>query len=124
MKYYDVNGDGNISYDEFLGGLKDELSERRLNMVKKAFSMLDKSGNGEITVSDIEGIYDVSSNAQFLEGSKTKEQVLTDFLENFEGARGNRDGKVTFAEFCEYYGDLGMSTPSDEYFVKMMESTW
>jgi len=37
MKYYDSNGDGSITYDEFLNGLKDELSERRLNMVKKAF---------------------------------------------------------------------------------------
>lgn len=33
MKYYDINGDGQISYDEFLNGLKDDLSERRLNMV-------------------------------------------------------------------------------------------
>ena len=42
MKFYDVDGDGNISYDEFLSGLRDELSERRVNMVKKALMMLDK----------------------------------------------------------------------------------
>lgn len=42
MKFYDVDGDGNISYDEFVSGLKDELSERRLTMVKKAFAMLDR----------------------------------------------------------------------------------
>lgn len=53
MKYYDVDGDGNISYDEFLSGLRDELSERRLNMVKKAFMHLDKDGSGKITISDI-----------------------------------------------------------------------
>ena len=46
MKFYDVNGDGNISYNEFLSGLKDELSPRRLNMVKKAFAMLDTDGSG------------------------------------------------------------------------------
>lgn len=37
MKFYDVDGDGNITYDEFLSGLRDELSERRLSMVRKAF---------------------------------------------------------------------------------------
>ena len=37
MKFYDVDGDGNITYDEFLSGLRDELSERRLAMVRKAF---------------------------------------------------------------------------------------
>ena len=46
MKFYDVDGDGNISYDEFLSGLREELSERRVNMVKKAFMMLDKDASG------------------------------------------------------------------------------
>jgi len=26
MKFYDVDGDGNVSYDEFLSGLREELS--------------------------------------------------------------------------------------------------
>ena len=42
MKLYDVDGDGNVSYEEFLSGMREELSERRVNMVKKAFMMLDK----------------------------------------------------------------------------------
>ena len=31
---------------------------------------------------------------------------------------------VTWDEFYDYYSDLSMSTPSDEYFVRMMESSW
>ena len=92
MKYYDINGDGNISYEEFISGLKDELNERRLNMVKKAFSMLDRNGSGVITTSEIINIYDVSMNPQFIEGRKTKDEILNDFISNFEGARGNKDG--------------------------------
>jgi len=124
MKYYDVDGDGNISYDEFLSGLKDELSERRVNMVKKAFMLLDKDGSGKVTVSDIVGIYDVSMNPEFLEGRKTRDEILGEFLNNFDGPRGNNDGTLTWEEFYDYYSDLSMSTPSDEYFVRMMESTW
>lgn len=45
-------------------------------------------------------------------------------MNNFDGARGNNDGVVTWEEFCEYYQDLSISIPSDEYFVRMMESTW
>ena len=33
MKYYDVDGDGSITYEEFLNGLRDELTERRYLMV-------------------------------------------------------------------------------------------
>lgn len=74
--------------------------------------------------STIVGIYDVSMNPDYIEGRKTREQILTEFLSNFEGVRGNRDGIVTKAEFYDYYTDLSMSVPSDEYFVRMMESTW
>jgi len=85
MKFYDVDADGNIGYEEFLRGLRDELTERRKAMVQKAFAMLDKSGTGAIGMSDIAGIYDVSMNPEFLEGRKTREEILTDFLSNFEG---------------------------------------
>lgn len=96
VKFYDVDCDGNISYEEFLSGLREELSERRLNMVKKAFAILDTNGSGQITVSDISGIYDVSMNPEFLEGRKTKDEIFTEFLNNFDGARGNNDGCVTW----------------------------
>ena len=63
-------------------------------------------------------------NPDFIEGRKSREQILTEFLSNFEGTRGNKDGIVTKDEFFDYYTDLSMSVPSDEYFVRMMESTW
>ena len=124
MSFYDVDGDGNISYEEFIRGLRDELTPRRKAMVDKAFAMMDRDGSGVVTLQDIAGIYDVSMNPEFLEGRKTREEILQAFLNNFDGARGNNDGQVTKAEWDDYYTDLSMSTPSDQYFVQMMESTW
>lgn len=46
------------------------------------------------------------------------------FLNEFDGAKGNNDGKVTKDEWDDYYTDLSMSTPSDDYFVVMMEQAW
>jgi len=34
-------------------------------------------------------------NPEFIEGRKSREQILTEFLSNFEGAKGNKDGVVT-----------------------------
>jgi calcyphosin len=73
MKFFDTDGDGNISYEEFLKGLRDPLSERRLKIVDKAFRQLDREGSGTITVSDIVGIYEVSSNKDFISGKKSRE---------------------------------------------------
>jgi Ca2+-binding EF-hand superfamily protein len=93
-------------------------------MVAKAFAMMDKNGSGTITVEDVISIYDVSKNPDFIEKRLTKEQILGNFINSFEGPRANRDGVITFAEFIEYYTDLSMSIPTDDYFVGMMESTW
>ena len=95
MKFYDVDGDGNVSYEEFLRGLRDEMSPRRVKMVEKIFARLDRDGSGKIDINDVINIFDVSMNAEFIEHRKTKEQILTEFLNNFDGAQGNNDGVIT-----------------------------
>ena len=124
MKAYDVDGDGNISYEEFLRGMREELNDRKKGMVQRAFDMLDKDGSGVITFKDVEALYDVSQNPEFLEGTKTRKEIITEFLDTFDGMRGNNDGKITKKEFFDYYTDLAISTPSEEYFVVMMQQTW
>lgn len=124
MKFYDVDGDGNITYEEFIRGLRNPLTERRAKIVKAAFAQMDKDGSGEITIKDIDAIYDVSQNADFLTGKLTREQILEQFLNGFDGVKGNNDGKISLEEWTDYYTDLSMSLPSEDYFVKMMESVW
>ena len=65
MKYYDIDGDGNISYEEFLRGMRDKLSQRRLDMVMRAFNLLDKDGSGIVNGADIAHLYDVSHHKEF-----------------------------------------------------------
>lgn len=124
IKFYDVDGDGNVSYEEFLSGLRDEMSPRRLKMVQKVFSRMDRDGSGKIDINDVIGVFDVSTNADFIENRKTKDGILNEFLVNFEGAHGNKDAVITAEEFFDYYSDLSMSVPNDEYFVRIMESAW
>jgi len=121
MTFYDINKDGSIGYEEFIRGLRDPLTARKKDMVDKAFSIMDKDGSGQLGVSDIAYRYDVSRNDDFVSGAKSKDEVLAEFLNQFDGLRGNNDGKVTCQEFVDYYTDLAMSTPSDNYFVVMME---
>lgn len=63
-------------------------------MVDKAFRTLDRDGSGVVNVQDIINIYDVTKNKEFIEKKKTREEILKDFLNNFEGVKGNRDGFI------------------------------
>jgi len=68
-----MDGDGSINYEEFLSGLRDDLTPRRAAMVEKAYNILDVNGNGTINFQDVGEMYDVSCHKDFIEGKKTKE---------------------------------------------------
>lgn len=124
LKYYDIDGDGNICYEEFIRGLREPMNDRRKNLIDKVFCMMDRDGSGKINVADIDKIYCVDKDKDFIAGKKTKEVILKEFLNNFEGVQGNKDGVVTKDEFMDYYTDLSMVISSDDYFVEMIESAW
>lgn len=124
VKRYDLDGDNQLSFDEFLRSLREPLNDRRRKIVEKAFRMMDRDGSGFLDVKDIINIYDVSKHKDFKSGKKTKEAILTEFLQSFEGAAGNRDGKISLPEFLDYYTDVSMTVPSDDFFVESVGSAW
>jgi len=124
VAHFDEDGDGQISYDEFLMGVRGKLSERRLNLVKKAFVVLDVDGSGVITVEDIAASYDASQHPEVMAGKKEPKEVFSEFMNNFEGANGNHDGTVTLDEFIHYYEGVSASIDEDDFFVLMMSNAW
>jgi Ca2+-binding EF-hand superfamily protein len=126
---FDINGDGTISYDEFVRGVRGPMNKFRQALCKKAFTILDRDGSGEVDVSDIKGVYNASKHPDVLSGKKTEDEILGDFLETFEShhnlhANRRNDQTVTFEEFLEYYNNISASVDSDEYFELMMNNAW
>jgi len=122
FRNFDRDGDGNINYNEFLLGIQLPLSGVRLEVVNKAFEILDADNSGVIDLKDCVGVYDASKHPDVQQGKKSAGEVTTEFLKGFE--RGKKDGKISLEEFQGYYEDVGASIPSDEYFVAMMRSCW
>ena len=50
---FDQNKDGRLNYDEFLRGVKGEMNPSRRSLAEQAFKILDKNGNGVITIEDV-----------------------------------------------------------------------
>ncbi len=73
-------------------------------------------------MSDIIAKYDASKHPDVISGKRSKEQVLREFLDTFDG--DVKDGKVTLGEFCSYYSNVSASIDNDDYFELMLRNAW
>lgn len=70
------------------------MSERRKRLIVQAFVKLDRTGDGQITVEDLKGVYNVKHHKKYLNGEWTEEQCLREFLDSFD-TPNNKDGVVS-----------------------------
>jgi len=127
--YFDVDRSGSVDYDEFIRSLRGPMNPARKKLVAQAYNKLDKDKSGFIDINDIKGVYNASKHPDVLQGKKTEEQILMEFLETFEthhSLRNNNapDHIVTKEEFEEYYNNISASIDNDQYFELMMNNAW
>lgn len=129
FQYFDMDRSGTIDYDEFMRAIKGPMNANRKKFVAQAYNKLDKDKNGYIDINDIKGVYNGSKHPDVLQGKKTEEQILMEFLETFETHHSMRNNSapdhiVTKEEFDEYYNNISASIDNDQYFELMMNNAW
>jgi calmodulin len=92
----DVNGDGEIDFNEFL-----EMMARRLGTdnnqgeeLRQAFKVFDKDGDGFITAVELKLVMKQL-------GEDLSDEQLADMMRE---ADNNGDGRIDFGEFCKMMG--------------------
>jgi len=118
----DTDGNGFLSFDEFLVALRGNMNKRRLTLVNMAYDCLDVTGDGCVTYEDIQQAYDVSMSPMVMSGEKTEQEVLMDFMGQWDTQ--DRDGVITRDEFAEYYRNISASIDADDYFELMIRNAW
>ena len=122
LNHFDRDGNGQVDFNEFLRALKGDLNASRKRYIKMAYDKLDINKDGLVKLDDISKIYDASKHPDVLSGKKTHDQVFIEFMKLWDTQE--KDGIVTFEEFCEYYSDVSASIDDDDYFAEMMRSAW
>ena len=103
FEHFDTNENGSIDFEEFIRGVRNDLTPRRLALVTDAFKRLDTDGSGTVDIDEMKLIYDVSKHPDFLDGKKSKAEILRIFMESFEGGGATAgDGKITLDEFVSF----------------------
>lgn len=93
-----------------------------MKFIKQAYDKLDVNKDGSVKLDDIAQLYDASKHPDVLGGKKTQDQVLSEFMSQWDTQI--KDGIVTFEEFCDYYSDVSASIDRDDYFGQVIKSAW
>ena len=122
---FDIDKTKRIHYKKLMKAVRGEMNDYRKMLVKRAFDRLNLSESGVIGIKDVKAMYNSSKHPAVIEGRKTEDEVLQEFLETFElchelyGSKG-----VSEEEFEEYYDYLSATIESDEYFENVVSSVW
>lgn len=77
------------------------MSSARRQVIAQAFQKLDKTGDGVVTVEDLQGVYNSKHHPKHKSGEWTEEQVFRSFLDSFDSPY-DKDGKVPHIYSCIY----------------------
>jgi Ca2+-binding EF-hand superfamily protein len=128
--YYAASGgpkDGQeLNFDQFVIMMRGYLTPQRRALVHRAFRKMDRDGSGVVDWNDLKDVYNVAQHPKVLSGEFSEEMALTDVLSKYgdEHFRSNGDGKLSLAEFEQYYANVGANIDTDEYFELMMRQAW
>lgn len=124
FRNFDLNGDKQIHYKEFIQALRDEFNEKRVAVVKYAWQMLNSEQAESIPLQDLVSRYNPSGHPRVKLREKKAGTVLNEFEAGLEfRAQG---GDITENTFLEFYADVSACLPAekDEYFIDTVLETW
>jgi len=121
IRLLDRNGDGTISYDEFLYQMAPPINEERIRWINKAFDKLDVDGSGTVSIEDLQAVHNPKTSELVRMGKTTAKAIFANLLRSFDE---DGDGIITRDEFIDYYREISPSIDNDEYFGLMMKNAW
>lgn len=119
---FDTERKGSIDFDEFLSVIRGPMSEQRKKIVADAFRKIDSDQDGFVTLHDLELRFNANGHPEVLSGDVSESQVKSAFLSQWDTRE--KHGKVTLAEFMDYYNGISASVDNDEMFVTIVAHAW
>jgi Ca2+-binding EF-hand superfamily protein len=128
FKALDKYGNFYVETQSFLNLLKGEMNERRKNIIKLAFKILDVENKGSIDLAYLKRKFNVRYNIDVLSGKKSEEEAFGEFQHSleyhFSSYREGYNRKINLEQFIDFYNMVSFCIENDQHFEVMIKSTW
>lgn len=119
----DRNGDGLVSFDEFLFYFAPPMSQARIDAINETFDKLDANKNGFLEINDLQLLHppEEASSSRKAAKMSSLDQIFGNLLKTFEK---DGDGKISRQEFMDYYREISVNFDNDDYFIALLQNAW
>lgn len=115
--------DSRFNYVDFVRALRPGLSERASSAVSAIFA---RFGVDPVPMKTLEEAFQPEASPLFRGGAQSAEEARGEFcmlLRAHTGAEGE-DGAVSEQAWSEFYADMRLCLPDDDYLVQQLEASW
>ena len=128
FSYFDKDNTGLINYINFINAIRGPMNQKRVLIIKEAFTKLDIDKGGQVELAEIKMQFNAKNDKDVKSGEKTEEEVYTEFVDTFQMNHDNKVGprnkRVTLDEFIDYYNYVSMGIEDDNYFISLIQNSW
>ncbi len=127
-----VNFDRNklnlANYDDMVQSILGGLSPKREELVKALFYKLNR-GTDYVNSDDLQNFYNCSLHPDVINGTKSENQILNEWLYNFEAFAefyqiGVRNWPMIYDEFVRFFNMMSFSIEDDTVFENILNNCW
>ena len=126
---FDREKNGRFDYNAFLFALRGEMNEERREVTAHAFATLRQEYGDQIEIEHMVKHYRSAQHPAVVEGRKTEETVLSEFLEALELFHRTQFPdkwlpEVSEEEFFRLHSEISACIDDDLAFVKTISAVW
>eukprot|EP00668_Euglena_longa_P017264 GGOE01021637.1.p1 GENE.GGOE01021637.1~~GGOE01021637.1.p1 ORF type:complete len:937 (+),score=122.24 GGOE01021637.1:36-2846(+) len=116
-----ISPEAGIPIVQLLEALRGPLSDRRLQLIRLAYSSLDKQRTNAVPVQEMIAAYNPLQHPDVLRKRRTSDQVMQEFIAGWDL---EENVHVSFADFKDYYADVNVTVENDDFFELLMRNCW
>ena len=126
--FIQFDNNGYLDDNQFIREFKKELSPNKLELVTRAYEILDINNNEKVPLEYIKVSYNSDNHPEVLNGKISSDEKMLEFIDcfelNLELLNNQNNNFIDFELFANFYEYVAFVYDNDKQFENIIESTW